>query len=78
MVRCSRAQLLHERVDLEARLRVEAGRRLVEKQHLRIVDEREREREPLFLAARQLAVAVVALLPEHQPLEQRVAVHGRE
>ena len=74
MVRCSRAQLLHQRVDLEARLRIEAGRRLVEKQHLRVVDQRECQREPLLLPARQLAVRGVALFPEHQPLEQRVAV----
>ena len=74
MVRCSRRRSCDQLVDFEAHLRVEAGGRLVEKQHLRIVEQRQREREALLLAAGELAVERVALLPELQALEQRVAV----
>ena len=50
------AVLLHSgdlAVQLAAGLRIEAGRRLVEEDELGLVDERERQGEPLALAARQ-------------------------
>ena len=60
-------ELVDEIPELPARLRIEAGRRLVEKQQVRIADERAREREPLLLSARERADARVALLLElHQ------------
>src|SRR5687768_14956046 len=43
--------------ELSARLRIEARRRLVEKQKLRIADERAGERETLLLSAGQRADA---------------------
>ena len=67
--RAARAlEFLDELPELAACLRIEAGRRLVEKQQLRIADERAREREPLLLAARQRADARAPLLLElHEP-----------
>ncbi len=43
--------------ELAARLRIETGGRLVEKEQVGIADDRAREREPLLLSARQLADA---------------------
>ena len=70
------AQVLHQLVDFEARLRIEAGRRLVEKQHLRIVEQGQGEGQPLLLAAGELRVVGVALFPKLQALEQHRAVGG--
>src|SRR5205085_8563341 len=47
------AQLLQELADLDARTRVETGRRLVEEQDLRVVEQDPREAEPLLHAARE-------------------------
>src|SRR5690348_3925204 len=44
-------QLFHQFTDLEARLGIESGRRLVEKKQLRIVDECQRNGQALFLPA---------------------------
>ena len=58
------AVLLHPRdvaVQLAARLRVEAGRRLVEEDELRSVDERECQGEPLALPARERVEGASAL-----------------
>ena len=66
--------LLHPRdlaVQLAARLRIEAGRRLVEEDELGLVHEREREREPLPLAARQRVERRVGLVGQREALEQR-------
>ena len=49
------AQVLHQLVDFQARLRVEAGGGLVEEQHLRIVEQRQRQGQPLLLSAGELA-----------------------
>ena len=56
MVRCSRAQFLHQLVDFVAGLRVESGGRLVEEQHLRIVEQRQGQGQALLLAAGELGV----------------------
>ena len=52
-------EVVLERLQLElhllAELQVEGAERLVEQQHLRLVDERAGERDPLLLAARELA-----------------------
>jgi hypothetical protein len=61
-------------MDFVAGLGIEARGRLVEEEHLRIVDEGEGQRQTLLLAARQLAVAIVPLLPELEALEQRLAI----
>ncbi len=45
------AQIEDQFVNLEARLRIEAGRRFVEKQHLRIVEQGQGQREALLLSA---------------------------
>src|ERR1019366_1728854 len=70
------AQVEHELVDFEAGLGVEAGGGLVEKEHLRVVEQGERQGEPLLLPAGEFAVLRVALLPELQALQELVAIHG--
>jgi hypothetical protein len=57
-----------------ARLRVEARRRLVQEEHLRVVDERDREQQPLQLAARELAVVARGDLIERAQPDQLVHV----
>ena len=49
-------------VQFAARLRIEPGRRLVQKDELRVVDERQRDGEPLSLPSRQRVEAGVRLL----------------
>ena len=46
-----RPQLPEQLAQLDAGARVEAGRRLVEQQHARVVDERVRKAQPLLHAA---------------------------
>src|ERR1017187_6322909 len=70
------AQVQYELVDFEAGLGVEAGRGLVEKEHLRVVEQGQRQGEPLLLPAGEFAVLGVALLPELQALQELVAIHG--
>ena len=60
--------------ELEAALRVEPGRGLVEEQDLRIAGERAGDREALALAAGELADARVPLLLEREILEQPLRV----
>ena len=59
--------------ELAARHRVDAGRRLVEQDDLRLVDERARERELLLHAARQPIGQPVAERRELRHVEQPVA-----
>src|SRR5258705_1304504 len=49
---------------LPARLRIEAGRRLIQKEKLRISDERARDRKPLLLSTRQSSNTRVALFAQ--------------
>ena len=58
--------------ELPARLGIEAGRRLVEKDQVRIADDRAGEREPLLLSAGQLADARIALLVELDDMDHVV------
>src|SRR6188474_185793 len=51
----ARPELIEQRPQLTARLRVEAGGRLVEEQQIRIAGDRARKRETLLLATRELA-----------------------
>ena len=72
-----------ERVDLVTRLRVETARRLIQEQELRIVDQREREREALLLPAGKPGIVLVAPVPKLEPFEQwprvrRARVEGAE
>ena len=69
------AEFLHEIANFEARLRVEAGGRFVEEEELRIVDQREGDREPLFLSAGERRVTDILLFPKLQTFQQRVPVH---
>ncbi len=48
---------------------VQAGERLVEKQHLRTLRERPGDRDPLGLAARELPGATARELPDPQPVQ---------
>ena len=69
-----RPQLAEELAQLDAGPRVETGGRLVEEQHLRVVDERVGEAEALLHAARQALDVGVALVAEVDEVEQ-VADH---
>ena len=71
-------QRLQEHLHLLAELQVERAERLVEEQHLRLVDDRARERDALALAAGELhrlaaAVAVEAHHPQHLARPVRAA-----
>src|SRR2546426_12062136 len=63
-------------MDLQARLRIQAGRWLVQEQQLRIVEQSQRQGEALLLPSRELAVLSIALLPQREPLQQACGVHG--
>ena len=60
--------------ELEAALRVEPRRRLVEKEDLRVARERAGDGEPLALAAGELADARVALLLEREVRQELLGV----
>ena len=68
------AEALHDVPQLQPALRIEAGGRLVEEEHVRIADQRARDAEPLLLAAREFADARVALLIERQIAQQLLGV----
>ena len=70
----ARADAAHELPDRAARLRIEPGRQLVEEHDLGIVDERQRDEQPLLLPARQRHEPGVALFGQTELLEQPVAV----
>ena len=59
-----RAQLFDQVANLETHLRVEPAGRLIEEQHLGVVNQREGKREPLFLAAGKSRVSGLAFFPE--------------
>src|SRR5262249_51649727 len=64
------AEILNQLVNLAARLGVEAAGWLVQEEHLRIVQEGQSKREPLFLAARELGIQRLALLPELETVKK--------
>ena len=68
------ADAAHQLPDRAPRLRVQPGGQLVEKHHLRIVDQRQRDEQPLLLAAREGHEPGVALVGETELVEQPVAV----
>src|SRR6266545_7290737 len=74
-----RAPLAPERRDLGAKpdrdVRVEAQRRLVEEQHLRIVEQRLGHRQPLLEPRRKLVVLGLDVGPELALLDQRRDLH---
>ena len=76
-----RHHLVDDEPELAARDRVDAERRLVEEQHLRLVDEGAGEAELLLHAARELAGEAVAERAEvrerEEPLEARRALGSR-
>ena len=67
------AQLLEQLAHLDAGPRVEAAGRLVEQQHLRVVQQHAGQAEPLRHAARQARDQGVALVAEVDQLEHLVA-----
>ena len=69
-----RAQLAEELAQLDPGARIEPGGRLVEQQHLGVVDERVGEAQPLLHAAREALDVGVALVAEVDEVEQ-VADH---
>src|SRR6185437_15235045 len=70
------ADVAHQLPDRATRLRVEARRELVEKDDFGIVDERQRDEQPLLLPSRQRHEPRIALVGEAELLEQTVAVRG--
>ncbi len=70
------ADAAHQVPDRPPRLRVEAGRQLVEKDEVGIVDERERDEEPLLLAARERHEPGVPLVGQTELLQQPIGVDG--
>ena len=64
------ANAAHEIPDRAAGLRIEAGRELVEKDHFGVVDERERDEQPLLLSARERHEPRVGLAGDAELLEQ--------
>src|SRR5450432_3547573 len=70
------ADAAHEIPDGATRLRVEAGGELVEKHHLRIVDEREGDEQALLLASGEVHEPGAALVGEAELLEQAFAFDG--
>src|SRR5271163_1098043 len=63
-------ELFDDVVDFAADLRVEAGSRFVKKENFGIVDEGHSEGQPLFLAARKLAVKGIALFFEPETFQK--------
>ena len=59
------------------RLRVETGGQFIEEHHLRVVDQRQRDEEPLFLLARQRHEPRVTLVAQAQLFDQASAVDRR-
>ena len=73
----------HQLPDLAPRLRVEAGRELVEQHDLGLVDERQRDERALLLPARQLPKRYAGALREAEAREQMrprapFRIEGRE
>ncbi len=66
----------HEIPDCAARLRIQTGRELVEEHELGIVDEGERDEQPLLLPARERHEPGLPLVAEAELLEQPPAVDG--
>jgi tumor protein p53-inducible protein 3 len=62
----------HDVPELQATLRIEPGRRLVEKQDVRLADERTRNGQPLLLTAGEFADARIPLLVEREVAQQLV------
>src|ERR1700680_3148639 len=65
----------HEGPDRATRLRIEPRGELVEEHNLGFVDERERDEQPLLLAARERHEPGVALAFQPKPREERVGVY---
>ena len=64
----------HQIPDRPPRLRIEAGRQLVQEHDLRVVHQRQGDEQPLLLSARQRHEPGVALVVESELPEQRLAV----
>jgi hypothetical protein len=62
-------------VDFYSHLRIEAGGWLVEKNELRIIHQRQSQRQTLLLAARERTVKCVALFFQLQALQELIQVH---
>ena len=65
-------ELADEREHLGDQLRVERARDLVEQHHARLHGQRAHDRDALLLTAREAVGVFVALVPEADPIEQRV------
>ena len=75
--RCSRTSRARVALDHELGLEVERRERLVEQQHLRLVDQRARERHALAHAARERRGIVVGEAVQAELVEQRMRALAR-
>src|SRR5207245_3928454 len=66
------AEVLEDVFHLAGALRIEANSGLVEEEHLRVVEQRRRQRDLLPHASRVARKEVVAPLPQVEELEQRI------
>ena len=64
----------HQIPDRPSRLRVQTRRQLVEEHELGVVDERERDEQPLLLTARQGHEPGVALVTQAQLVQKTIAI----
>ncbi len=69
------ANAAHQVPDRPPRLRVQPSGQLVKKDHLRIVDQRKSNKQPLLLASREVHKPGVSLVDEAQLFEQPFAVY---
>src|SRR5690348_11568091 len=67
-----RLDRLHQLPEVAPRLRIEAGRRLIEEQHIGIVDERDGEQQALLLPAGELAIVAPGELLERAQAQHLV------
>ncbi len=71
----ARADTAHQFPDRSTGLRIESRRQLIEKDQLRVVDERKCDEQPLLLPARQRHEPGIALVAQAELLEQAVAIN---
>ena len=70
------ADAAHHLPDHAACLRIEAGGQFVEQHHVRVVDEGQRDEQPLLLTAGQRHEPGVPLVGQPEAIEERLAVDG--
>jgi hypothetical protein len=67
-----RLDRLHQLPEVAPRLRIESGCRLIEEQHVGVVDERDGKQQPLLLSAGELAIVAPGELLERAQAQQLI------